>query len=79
MKQIRRLGATLALTLIFALPTLAGEISCGITSPPAPASTTSDGGTGIAGEIPNNLAGVMQAALLEAALGFLHSTGWLPS
>jgi hypothetical protein len=76
MKQVCRLYAALALALIFALPTLAGDISCGITAPAPP--TTADGRMCVAGEIPNNLAGVSEASLFDITLGILHGIRLLP-
>ena len=62
MKHLYRICAGIVLTLVFALPTLAGQMPCpGITDPPPPpptaAATTEDMGTGI----------------VEAAMAFLLS------
>jgi hypothetical protein len=56
MKNIRQLCATVALTLIFAFHTYAGQMETLIVTPPPPPSVTTDGqiGTGFADHSTND-------------------------
>jgi hypothetical protein len=54
MRHLYRICAGVVLTLVFALPTFAGQIPCGVTDPPPPqtaAATTEDSGEMSAGVV----------------------------
>lgn len=59
MRTLRRLCATLVLTLALALSAFAGEISTGVTAPPPPSQATATGeiSTGVTGEITTGVTG----------------------
>lgn len=74
MKSFQRLCAAAALTITFALPVCAGDISTGLgTAPPPPSQAMAPGDIpsppGVAGE---TAGGEAVAPLTEIALGLLH-------
>lgn len=64
MKHLYRICAGIVLTLVFALPTLAGQMPCpGITDPPPPQTT----------EATTEADGQMTTGVVEAAMTLLQS------